>query len=163
MTPKTMRSFAGGLILASLALGITYFASDQTPVSSEEVNLSEEEMQEALQNAGYSVETQEIWDEREQELAEARAIIENEDEETPEETEDNEENQETIYQTIIQVNAGMTSIDVGEMLEATGIVDSAYAFFEEVENRGLSNSLRPQTTGTLTSDMSLGEVVDAFF
>lgn len=162
MTPKTMRSFAGGLILASVALGITYFASDQAPVSSEEVEWTEEDMQESLQSAGYRVETEDKWDELEQELAEARSLIENE-EDLAEDDGDNEENQEVVYQTIIQVSAGMTSIDVGEMLEATGIVDSAYAFFEEVDNRGLSNSLRPQTTGTLSSDMSLGEVVDEFF
>ncbi len=97
-----------------------------------------------------------LLDELEAQLAEAQNT------DAEEEPSDNNEG-EIAYRTILHVVPGMTSIDVGEMLEEAGIVDSAYDFYEEVDNRGLSNDLRPQVTGELTSEMSLSEVVDEFF
>ncbi|AIC94103.1 hypothetical protein [Shouchella lehensis] len=155
MTRKTIRSFAGGLLIASGVLGITYFiGNDQEAASSS--NFTEEEMVAHLQENGYAVETQAAWDELEAQLAEAQNT------DAEEEPSDNNEG-EIAYRTILHVVPGMTSIDVGEMLEEAGIVDSAYDFYEEVDNRGLSNDLRPQVTGELTSEMSLSEVVDEFF
>ncbi|MED4127925.1 MULTISPECIES: hypothetical protein [Shouchella] len=155
MTRKTIRSFAGGLLIASGVLGITYFiGNDQEAVSSSD--FTEEEMVAHLQENGYAVETQATWDELEAQLAEAQNT------DAEEEPSDNNEG-EIAYRTILHVVPGMTSIDVGEMLEEAGIVDSAYDFYEEVDNRGLSNDLRPQVTGELTSEMSLSEVVDEFF
>ncbi len=57
MTRKTIRSFAGGLLIASGVLGITYFiGNDQEAVSSSD--FTEEEMVAHLQENGYAVETQ---------------------------------------------------------------------------------------------------------
>ncbi|MFS0786321.1 hypothetical protein ABC345_08115 [Shouchella sp. 1P09AA] len=156
MTRKTIRSFAGGLLVASGVLGVTYLIGSDTEVSSS-TDFTEEEMANYLQENGYAVETQETWDELEAQLATAQT----EDESSNEEQSENDE--QIAYRTILHVVPGMTSIDVGEMLEDAGIVDSAYDFYEEVDNRGLSNDLRPQVTGELTSEMSLSEVVDEFF
>ncbi|WP_054712108.1 hypothetical protein [Bacillus sp. JCM 19041] len=163
MTPKTMRSFATGLLVAGGALGIVYYTSDTKPANSaEQTELTIEDMHELLTEAGFVVQEQEEWNQMERDLEEALAAAESANDSDDEGNNDDEE-ERVVYRTILHVVAGMTSIDVGNMLEEAGIVDSGYDFYEEVDNRGLSNELRPQVTGELTSEMSLGEVVDAFF
>ena len=56
----------------------------------------------------------------------------------------------------------MTSIQVGEALEQMEIIDNAVWFYNEVEEQGLSNSLRPGVY-ELESGMSIQEVISAIF
>lgn len=166
MTPKTMRSFATGLLVAGGTLGLVYYTSDtkQANSAAEQTEATIEDMHESLTEAGFVVQEQEEWDQKERDLEEALAAAENATDSDDEgNNDDDDEEERVVYRTILHVVAGMTSIDVGNMLEEAGIVDSGYDFYEEVDNRGLSNELRPQVTGELTSEMSLGEVVDAFF
>ncbi|WP_078391350.1 hypothetical protein [Shouchella patagoniensis] len=164
MTPKTMRSFATGLLVAGGALGFVYYTSDTKQANSaEQTEATIEDMHESLTEAGFVVQEQEEWNQMERDLEEALAAAENATDSDDEGNNEVDEEERIVYRTILHVVAGMTSIDVGNMLEEAGIVDSGYDFYEEVENRGLSNELRPQVTGELTSEMSLSEVVDAFF
>ena len=56
----------------------------------------------------------------------------------------------------------MTSIDVGDILKQTGIIDDSFAFSKEVENRGLSSGLKPGIY-EVNSEMSLDELIAAIF
>ena len=56
----------------------------------------------------------------------------------------------------------MTSIDVGDVLKQTGIIDDSFAFSKEVENRGLSSGLKPGIY-EVNSEMSLDEIIAAIF
>ncbi|WP_059102547.1 hypothetical protein [Shouchella shacheensis] len=152
MTPKTMRSFAGGLLVAAGALGATYYYSGDEQAEA----LTEEEMREQLIQSGFTVQTEE---ERQEDISDAVSLAE---EEWAEANDDDDNDNEIIYRTIITVTAGMTSIDVGEQLETANIIDDAYDFFAEVEDRGLANDIQPQTV-QVDSDMSLDEVVSEFF
>ena len=63
---------------------------------------------------------------------------------------------------MISVSSGMTSIDVGDVLKQTGIIDDSFAFSKEVENRGLSDGLKPGIY-EVNSEMSLDELIAAIF
>ena len=67
-----------------------------------------------------------------------------------------------IYRTMISVSSGMTSINVGDVLKQTGIIDDSFAFSKEVENRGLSSGLKPGIY-EVNSEMSLDELIAAIF
>ena len=63
---------------------------------------------------------------------------------------------------MISVSSGMTSIDVGDVLKQTEIIDDSFAFSKEVENRGLSSGLKPGIY-EVNSEMSLDELIAAIF
>ena len=63
---------------------------------------------------------------------------------------------------MISVSSGMTSIDVGDVLKQTGIIDDSFAFSKEVENRGLSSGLKPGIY-EVNNEMSLDELIAAIF
>ena len=155
MKSKLMRSFAGGIIIASSVCGAVYFLDDTSEAASTPIveKPSEDEMISMLTSAGYVVQTEEEW------LEELAAV------ETVEATEDNTKEviKETIiYQTMLTVSKGMTSIDVGKALERANIIESGMDFFNEVEKRGLSKGLRPGTY-EIKSEMTLDEIISIIF
>jgi hypothetical protein len=153
MVAKQMSSFATGLIVATAICGTVYFFGPGEVTSNQDIEKpSEEEMKNMLTSAGYVIHTEEEW--KEQLATVEPAEIK---------TKPVDEGKETIvYRTILNVSSGMTSIDVGKVLVQANITDNAMTFFNEVENRGLSNDLRPGTY-EIDSEMSIEEVISIIF
>lgn len=155
MTAKSMRSFAGGLIVAASVCGAVYFLGPDEKTSSKTAEQpSVAEMKKLLASEGYIIHTEEEWNEQVQALSEK-------EETTPENTDETKE--KIVYRTIITVSKGMTSIDVGKALNKAQIIElSGFEFSKEVEKRKLESDLRPGTY-KVDSDMTLDEVIKAIF
>lgn len=150
-----MRSFAGGLIVAAGVCGAVYFFGPGETTSSQTANQpSVAEMKSLLTSEGYIIHTEEEWNEQ------VAAINEKEVTATAETKEETQE--KIVYRTIITVSKGMTSIDVGKVLQKTKIIESGSDFSKEVEKRKLESELRPGTY-KVESDMTMDEVIKAIF
>jgi hypothetical protein len=159
MRAKMMRSFAAGLIVAASICGAVYFSNPSEVGSTEGTSQpTEEQMKSALNSAGYVILTEKEWKDK-------LTAAEKKQGSSPNETgvEDSGEIKEKIiYRTVLNVASGMTSIDVGHALVKGKIIDDAKNFFNEVENRGLANELRPGTF-ELDSEMTMDEVISIIF
>ncbi len=157
MTANSIRSFALGLLIAAGICGLVYFLEPEEANSNETSESkavfetpSIDEMKNLLAQEGYLVRTEAEWNDQ---LAAAKA------EQSGEQADNGEK---VIYRTMISVTSGMTSIDVGRALEQTNIIEDAFAFSKEVENRGVSNGLRPGMY-EVSSEMSLDEIIATIF
>ena len=156
MTSNSIRSFAFGILIAAGVTGLVYFTAPNEANGDKETETkkvvemaSPEEMKKSLEDQGYIIHTTEEWNNV------VSNSLEKEAQQTPGE-------QKVIYRTMISVSSGMTSINVGDILEQTEIVDDSFAFSKEVENRGLSNGLKPGIY-EVNSEMSLDEIIAAIF
>jgi hypothetical protein len=158
MTSNSIRSFAFGILIAAGVCGLVYFTAPDEANSNKESDTKEvvetaspEEMKKSLEDQGYIIHTTEEWNN----------VVSNSLEKEEEEQQTQGE-EKVIYRTMISVSSGMTSIDVGDVLKQTGIIDDSFAFSKEVENRGLSKGLKPGIY-EVNSEMSLDEIIAAVF
>lgn len=155
MTSKSMRSFAGGLIVAATLCGAVYFNSSAKANSSQTVKtLSNEEMKDKLSTEGYVIYTEKEWNQLTEQTEQEKV------KDTQKEPPKNQDN--IVYRTVLNVSSGMTSIDVGRSLERAKIIDRAKTFSNEVEKRGLSNQLRPGIY-EVESGMKMDEILAVIF
>ncbi|WP_080848325.1 hypothetical protein [Cytobacillus gottheilii] len=166
MTAGTMRSFAAGLLAAATLVAIVYFLSpseakttEAKEMQEEAKALTEDEMKAALTDQDYVILTEDEWSKQ---LADAKASAEPEKTEEPAKEDETETAEKVVYRTMLTVTSGMTSIDVGDALERANVIENANDFFKEVENRGLSNELRPGTF-EVESGMTMDELVSVIF
>ncbi|USK68900.1 hypothetical protein [Peribacillus asahii] len=153
MTSKSMRSFAGGLLVATGLCGIVYFFGPTEATSTQTTEqLSKDEMKDLLSSEGYVVHTEKEWEEQ---LAEVKSSKDKVETET-------ETKEKIVYRTVLKVSKGMTSIDVGKALQRARIIKSGQAFFDEVEKNGVENNLRPGTY-VVQSDMTTEEIISVIF
>ncbi|MGM0846347.1 MAG: hypothetical protein ACQEUT_15330 [Bacillota bacterium] len=164
MMTNTLRSFAAGLLIATTLIGAVYLfgpaAAESTDRPAKEVKaevLSENEMIEQLVSNGFVIHTEDEWKEQ---LTKASANGKNEEKQDENEKKTTEER--IVYRAILSVSMGMTSIDVGNALEKAKIIEDGMKFYEEVENRGLENELRPGTF-EFQSGMSMEEIISIIF
>lgn len=157
---KMLLSFSVGLLTASIVLGIVYLAdSDDKPKAA----MTEEEMKDKLTEAGYLVYTEEEWNEI------VGTPDENEEKAPSEETEaveeppeKPEENKEEVRKLTITVTKGMTSIDIGKILEREKFIENAYDFTKAVEQKGVANRLQLGTF-EVNSSMTTDEIIATLF
>ena len=156
MTSNSIRSFAFGILIAAGVTGLVYFTAPNEANGDKETETkkvvemaSPEEMKKSLEDQGYIIHTTEEWNNV------VSNSLEKEAQQTPGE-------EKVIYRTMISVSSGMTSINVGDVLKQTGIIDDSFAFSKEVENRGLSNGLKPGIY-EVNSEMSLDEIIATIF
>lgn len=154
MTSKSMRSFAGGIILATSICGAVYFSGPSEVKSTQTVvkvkQPSELEMKNMLLSKGYVIHTEEEWKKQQAASAKAKSSTKAA---SPNKVE---------YRTIITVSKGMTSIDVEKALKRAKIIDKKIKFSKEVEKRGLENDLRPGSYN-VKSGMKMNELIKAIF
>lgn len=166
MTSKTLRSFAGGLIAAASILGAVYFfgpGEANTAKSAEKP--STKEMKSMLASEGYVVHTKEEWDKQLAAVKDAKNKAEKATADNKNKAENKAQEQNSdkvVYKMMLSVSMGMTSIDVGNALVQGKIIDDAFAFSKEVENRGLANALRPGMY-EVQSGMTMDEVISVVF
>ena len=158
MTSNSIRSFAFGILIAAGVCGLVYFTAPNEANGNKESDTkkvvetaSPEEMKKSLEDQGYIIHTTEEWNN----VVSNSLEKEEEEQQTPGE-------EKVVYRTMISVSSGMTSIDVGDILKQTEIIDDSFAFSKEVENRGLSSGLKPGIY-EVNSEMSLDELIAAIF
>ncbi len=153
-----LSSLAAGILIATSISGAVYFLGDsgspskavekptETKVKAE---LSDTEMKDKLTASGYIVQKKEDYDKS---IATAKA-----------DGQKAAADKKIVYRAVIGVSQGMTSIDVGKMLEKGKIIKgSAYQFSKAVEKKKVENKLRPGTF-IVDSDMSNDEIIAAIF
>ena len=159
MTSKSMRSFAGGLLVATGLCGAVYFFGPSEATSTQTTEQpSKDEMKDLLSSEGYVVHTEKEWEEQ---LAEAKSSKGKAETEAKAETQA-ETQEKIVYRTVLRVSKGMTSIDVGKALQRARVIKSGQDFFNEVEQRGVENHLRPGTY-VVQSDMTTEEIISIIF
>ncbi|MDM5359415.1 hypothetical protein [Peribacillus sp. ACCC06369] len=155
MTSKSMRSFAGGLIVAAgLCGGVYFFVPGEATGTSEK--LSEDDMKESLASEGYVIHSEKEWEDQ---IAEAEAI---KDKAEAEKETVKEPTEKIIYRTVLTVSKGSTSIDVGKNLQKAKVIKNAYGFSDEVEKKGKANGLRPGTY-VVDSEMTTEKIISIIF
>ncbi|MGE7587713.1 hypothetical protein [Peribacillus sp. NPDC101480] len=153
MTSKSMRSFAGGLVVAAGLCGAVYFFGPGEATGTSE-KLSEDEMKESLASEGYVIHSEKEWEDQ---IAEAQSIkAEAEKEAVKEPTE------KIIYRTVLTVSKGSTSIDVGKNLQRAKVIKNANEFSDAVEKKGKANGLRPGTY-VVDSAMTTEKIISIIF
>jgi hypothetical protein len=158
-----LSSFAAGLFLATSICGVVYFtdksgavkvstAKTSENITNTKVQPSEMDMKSKLVSAGYIVQTKAEYDKK---INDAKSSAQKGA------TADKNSNS-SITRVIINVADGMTSIDVGRILESAKIVPNAFNFSKDIEGKGLENSLRPGIY-EVDSSMSYDQVVSTIF
>ncbi|MBT2723200.1 endolytic transglycosylase MltG [Bacillus sp. ISL-46] len=158
---NVVSSFAAGILLASTICGAVYFTEDPAvtkaapkPTKSEQktvVQPTEAEMKDKLLTAGYIVQPKADYDkiiEATKKAASAASA--------------NNNSKKIVYRAVISVTQGMTSIDVGRMLEKAKIVPDDFKFSRDVEKKGVEKNLRPGTF-TVDTEMSYDQVIATIF
>ncbi|MDQ1145750.1 cell division protein YceG involved in septum cleavage [Bacillus sp. SORGH_AS 510] len=147
MRINLLSSFAAGVLLTTSICSVVYLTDDNSTKKEDNhktitVQTSVKEMEQKLVAKGYVVQKKADY---EKSLKAA-----------------NEKTAKTVTKVTINVTEGMTSIDVGNILVPSGIVSNAFEFSKTIEQRGLSNKLRPGTY-VVDTEMSFDQVVATIF
>lgn len=165
MKINSMAGFAAGIFLATVICSAAYFTvgteASKSPVQTTEkkkeeskiIKPSNEEMKAELESSGFIVQTTEEYDKSMEEAKKAAQ---------QEEKADKDKDKEVVNTVIINVTKGMTSIDVGKMLEKAKLVDDGFKFSKDVEKKGVENRLRPGLY-KVDSEMTHDEMIAAIF
>ena len=155
MKVNLLSSFAAGILIATTISGAVYFSDkgEATKASVKQVKVvpSETEMKDKLAAAGYVVETKADYDKKMKAVTAA----------APKGTAP-ANNKTVVTRVIVNVSDGMTSIDVGRVLENAKIIPNAFNFSKDIEKKGLQNKLRPGTF-VVDSGMSYDQIVSTIF
>jgi hypothetical protein len=166
---NVVSSFAAGILLASSICGVVYFSGDTkvskaadkpTETEKQQVTtkapLTEVEMKELLASAGYVIQSKADYDKN---LAAAKnAAVTAEKNKAGTTTDSNK----VVYRSVITVSQGMTSIDVGKMLENAKIITDDFKFSQDVEKKGVEKNLRPGTF-VVDTGMTYDQVIATIF
>lgn len=155
MTSKSMRSFAGGLVVAAGLCGAVYFFGPGEVTGTSE-KLSEDEMKESLASEGYVIHSEKEWEDQ---IAEAQSV---KDKAEAEKETVKEPTEKVIYRTVLTVSKGSTSIDVGKTLQKAKVIKNANEFSDAVEKKGKANGLRPGTY-VVDSAMTTEKIISIIF
>ncbi|MEE3953016.1 hypothetical protein [Peribacillus frigoritolerans] len=155
MTSKSMRSFAGGLVVAAGLCGAVYFFGPGEATGTSE-KLSKDAMKESLASEGYVIHSEKEWEDQ---IAEAQSI---KDKAEAEKETVKEPTEKIIYRTVLTVSKGSTSIDVGKTLQKAKVIKNANEFSDAVEKKGKANGLRPGTY-VVDSAMTTEKIISIIF
>lgn len=159
MRINILNSFAAGILLTTTICGVVYFTGDsdapkasaKTAEQPSTVKISEADMKKQLVSAGYIVQTKAEYDKSLQDAAAPKPA-----------SGEQSTTAKAVTKVIVNVSEGMTSIDVGRMLVKAGIIQDAFQFSKDIENKGLMNKLRPGVF-VVDSEMSYDQVITTIF
>ncbi|MEH7743674.1 aminodeoxychorismate lyase [Neobacillus drentensis] len=156
---NVVSSFAAGILLATTICGAVYFTDDPVvtkaaakPTKTEQktvVQPTETEMKDKLLAAGYVVQPKAEYDQTLEAAKKAASTAAN-------------GSQKIAYRSVITVTQGMTSIDVGKMLEKAKIVPDDFKFSKDVEKKGVEKNLRPGTF-VVDTEMTYDQIIATIF
>ncbi|MCZ0704055.1 hypothetical protein J2T56_002297 [Natronobacillus azotifigens] len=169
---QVLRAFALGLITATLLLGVIYLLEDEVEPEIIETTLSNEEMIQQLEQEGYSISEESMYDDSIYEDSATDADIdqdnisdenhENEDTSTDEDestytTDDHEQDNNNVY--ILTIEPGMTVSQVAEYLVAAGIIENRTEFIDYLAVNNYGTNIQVGQF-ELIRTMSLAEVAE---
>jgi cell division protein YceG involved in septum cleavage len=159
---NVVSSFATGILLATTICGAVYFTEDPvvTKAASKPTKTvekivaqpTETEMKGKLLAAGYVVQPKAEFDKTIEAAKKAAATA----------PAANNNSKKIAYRAVITVTQGMTSIDVGKMLEKAKIVPDDFKFSRDVEKKGVEKNLRPGTF-TVDTEMTYDQIIATIF
>lgn len=159
MKINLVSSFAAGILISTAICSVVYFTNNGTvqiakaPQNQVKAQPTENEMKSKLATAGYVVQTKADYDKS---LNDAKAAAQKSA------APDNSQQQKPVTKVIVNVSEGMTSIDVGNTLQSAGLIQNAFDFSKDIENKGLENNLHPGTYN-VDSSMSYDQIVSTIF
>ena len=161
MRINLLSSFAAGILISTTICGSVYFAdksdnpkaSAKTSENRTTVKISEKEMKNKLETKGYVIQTKAEYDKI---INDAKASVEKQA------SPDDNNPAKTVTKVIVNVSDGMTSIDVGKTLVQANLVQDAFTFSKDIEQKGLENKLRPGVY-VVDSEMTLDQVISTIF
>jgi hypothetical protein len=158
---NAVSSFAAGILLTSSICAAVYFsdepkvskAADKPTETQQQTNTqpSETEMKDQLISAGYIVQSKADYD-KTLEAAKTTAAT----------TATAENSKKVVYRAVITVTQGMTSIDVGKILEQAKIVPDDFKFSQDVEKKKVEKNLRPGTF-VVDTQMTYDQIIATIF
>ncbi|MEH7438607.1 aminodeoxychorismate lyase [Neobacillus drentensis] len=157
MRINLLSSFAAGILLTTSICSVVYLTTDHASTKTKEtdktitVQPSVKEMEKKLVAKGYIVQKKADYDKNSKATKDAK---------TKQAATENDKPSKTVV--TVNVTEGMTSFDVGKMLIPTKIVSDAFEFSQIIEQRGLSNKLRPGTY-VVDSEMTFDQVLSTIF
>ena len=157
MRINLLSSFAAGILLTTSICSVVYLTNDHGSTKTKEtdktitVQPSVKEMEKKLVAKGYIVQKKADYDKNLKAAKDAK---------TKQAATENDKPSKTVV--TVNVTEGMTSIDVGKMLVPSKIVSDAFEFSQIIEERGLSNKLRPGTY-VVDSEMTFNQVLSTIF
>ena len=162
---NVVSSFAAGILLASSICGAVYFTEDPVvtkaaakPTKTEQKTVvqptqpTETEMKDKLLAAGYVVQPKAEYDKTLEAAKKAASTA----------STATNGSQKIAYRSVITVTQGMTSIDVGKMLEKAKIVPDDFKFSKDVEKKGVEKNLRPGTF-VVDTEMNYDQIIATIF
>lgn len=162
---NVVSSFAAGILLATTICGAVYFTEDPVitkaapkPTKTEQKTVAqptETEMKDKLLAAGYVVQPKAEYDKTLEAAKKAASTASTASTAT-------NGSQKIAYRSVISVTQGMTSIDVGKMLEKAKIVPDDFKFSKDVEKKGVEKNLRPGTF-VVDTEMTYDQIIATIF
>jgi hypothetical protein len=158
MRINLLSSFAAGILITTSICGTVYFTdkSDVSKASVKQIKVqpSENEMKDKLAAAGYVVETKAEYDKN---IKDAKVAA---PKGTP--TPANNQPNKIVTRVVVSVTDGMTSINIGRILENAKIIPNAFRFSKDVEKKGVEKNLRPGTF-VVDTQMTYDQVIATIF
>ena len=161
MKINALSSFAAGMLITTTICGAVYLSSKNdvskaanTPdvtAAAEKVQPSNEEMTKQLEAQGFVVQTKA---EDEKQVEDAKASVQTKPAAA--------DASKSVTRVVVNVSDGMTSIDVGRVLQAANMVKNAFDFSKDIEAKGLENKLRPGVF-VVDSKMTYDQIVATIF
>ncbi len=145
---QVLRSFAIGILTATIILGVIYYMNIQQTSTKETNELSTAQMKQELESQGYTVSTKSGTTDKEQTTTQ-----------TDEETDTNDEENESmdIYTYILTIESGMTISSVASSLVEGNILEESTSIIEYLRENNYGTNIRVGQF-ELTSDMTLEEI-----
>ncbi|UCZ54547.1 hypothetical protein LGQ02_07260 [Bacillus shivajii] len=165
---EKMRGIAAGIFIATSAIAAIYFFSSPMNAGEQTNAMTEDDAHQFLEDS-HVILTNDEYEQLSSELTAVKADNEeliarlDETSKLDEELKQGENNEqqsdeEVIYQTIISIQQGMTSTDIGRHLEKMNIIDNRRDFERKIADMGVETKIQLGET-EISSDMSLEEII----
>lgn len=165
MTRETLRSFAFGLLFATLVLAGSYFISnasrEDVPLldeANQTKELSIEEIKNVVSKQGYKVITKEEYDQLQNSLKELEQKNKQSKDPNKSDEKKTEKTEEQIVKNI-EIQPGMVSSQVAQLLKEQDIIDNAKQFQAYLDNNELNKYIQIGLF-TLNNKMSYEEIAN---
>ncbi|MFV8826651.1 hypothetical protein [Alkalihalobacterium sp. APHAB7] len=156
MAKKTVQGVAAGILLATSVFAYMYFFQtthieiEQDDIEIPEIELSSEEMMDILKDQGFIVLDEEEYDL----LLKGKEEAEREDIALEEEV---DPQPQTIHYTIIEIQSGMSSMNVANYLEKVNVLEDTEEFLQFLRDNELTQQIKAGEF-ELNSTMTVEEI-----
>ncbi|SET62773.1 YceG-like family protein [Salinibacillus kushneri] len=161
-----LRSFSLGILTATLLISVIYYVGDDSSANEDNVKaLTVEEATAYLKDEGFNVVNQQKWENINQTLADQKKQLESNQKEDAKKESNNSRNQEEEEDSpdnnpvTIQIESGMATGEVADLLEEEGIIDNASEFESYLGEHGYEKAVQIGTF-EVNSAMNFSEIAE---